>query len=47
MADKKNMNRRGFLRRGITLGGAVLGGGALALTAPTIWEAAAEMINGP
>ena len=47
MADEKKMNRRSFLRRGVTIGGAALGGGSLALSAPTMWEAAAEVFNGP
>ena len=47
MSDEKKINRRRFLRRGLTIGGAALGGSALTLSAPTLFEAAAEMINGP
>lgn len=47
MAEKESMNRRSFLKRGLTYGGAAAGGAALALSAPAMWRAAAEMIQGP
>ena len=47
MPEEKTMNRRRFLRRGLAIGGAAVGGGALTLSAPALFEAAAEMVNGP